>query len=395
MMKPAILIYGVSDVSVEAIAKASHNLGYQSIFLYSRADYYDGDILFNIMRHFSIEYVDQEDIDKIIERLLSMYRICGVISSKDEFIGPSVNVARKYGFKSISANSVLANSKDYIASKFSHLGPQTLDASTASKESIEIFRNKFDRIVIKPKHGTDSVGVTILKKGQEMPFLSDDYILQEYIEGRNILIDGAVLDGKIVDWGVSEVGRKLGNTETRYDMPVWDIMGTDCYQMMREGVAEICKELEIRKSFFHVQYILGSDGSPKIIDPNFGRVGGSGFSLLISAALQIKHEEFWEGYIKLVAEDVLDKRFFNELHPLPRSVINFGLEKDGLLVALDRPEDDRFFYYGLKRLPSQLCSLYNSNAGWIGAIMGPTHSVDEYAAKIRALTSNGMVPIIY
>ena len=65
------------------------------------------------------------------------------------------------------------------------------------------------------------------------------------------------------------------------------------------------------------------------------------------------------------------------------------------MTSLEYPHDGHVDHYILKKLPSPLSSVFENNAGWIGAAVGPTKLAEEYVSRIRAITSSGVSPVIF
>lgn len=393
----AIVVYGVSDFAVPDIFAALTGVGIRPIFIYKKEDY-ETQTLHDLLCAEAIEYKDSAEVSVIIGRLATYFRIVAIVPLKDEFVAASIRLAEEFGVRGISPGCATAIDKGTFSRLFPELTPETFELSkTDLCEALHIIKTWGRNAILKPAFGTDSAGVTEYKQGQTdvSEFVGrESYILQQKLVGRNIFIDGAVLGDEYVFWGIGEVDRSYLATETQYNWPVPDLVSSSTYEKVINSIKTICKRLNITRSTFHIQCIL-TDVGVRIIDPNFGRIGGNAVSFLLAKTLGLSHVEFWEAYFGLFLDNKIDYRLKGKLNMKQWSAINFGVERDSMVMAVTTHGLVAERTLTIQRLPARVTSLANGNCGWMFTVVCPRDEVAVAASRIMLETTSGAISPVY
>ena len=182
---------------------------------------------------------------------------------------------------------------DLCNNKF--IARETLDClkdipfTICKKESciVEWFGDKDDKLIAKPVNGTGSKGIQIVKEGDKLDFIDEDYIIELYIDDNNprLFVNGYLSEGKVDILMIGDSNYHLDESKKldNFSYPSKFIKNPFLYH-------KICKKyLEV---MYELHKITGCDN--QIIDIEFFIVGQDVLVMEVNPRVGVNHLPIFE-----------------------------------------------------------------------------------------------------
>lgn len=155
-----------------------------------------------------------------------------------------------------------------------------------------------DKVVVKPIYGSSSQGVQCLTLHQTVEYLAEQsslFIIEEYIPlNRELHCDGMVVDGNLDFFLLSRYARPWLGGELKSNASIHLPNSDPMYEVAKDMVMVILKELEIQSGVFHIELF---DYQEQLYFGEIGlRPGGGGIAESIQYFFDV---DIWDCYLKL------------------------------------------------------------------------------------------------
>jgi len=335
-MKKKILFVGGGEFQADGIRKAKE-LGYYSIVIDGNPNAMSSEFADEF---YHIDIINREDVLKVaVDR-----KIDGIASIASEITMESMSyVATKLDLPGFKYELVqIAHDKKQYYQKFENASiPVPYTVAYNNNSVLSVLKEK-SSYIIKPSKGSGSRGVKKTSDISSFDFLKyktenlqhdEEILIQEFIEGKELTVDGFIQDGKFFMLAVSEEmnDKAKGHTFSSELIfpPVWISEG------QTDRISELCnnvvKSLDIKDDGpMHLELIYSPQDVFYIID--FSLRGG-GFDLFTKIIKKTSGVDALELYLNSVSGKRSDIPVIRKFNPVSLSFAYSN--KSGKLVSIE------------------------------------------------------------
>lgn len=406
-----IAIIETSDVGAKYTGEACRRLGYEPLFLFQENNY-QADTL-NQLKEFSYIATETNDANRLFQILKkSHYQVAMVTTFLDSRLPVAAELAQLMNIPGLPVELINLKDKLQVYIKAPHLFPASYEFNRQSINIHELkkFLREQGKIILKPRLTAGGLGVQIVNSEKELieslqfvkdfqaasHLQADEWMAQSFKTGQLISVEGYSFQGKVHFWGAT--GRKkIENTESiayfPHEIQNHARVEYSIYFKMQNQVTELLQSLNLKTTFFHIEFMVTEMGESFIIDPNIGRIGGGGLLEVIALSYQVTPTDVCEFILRLSLLGEVDKssclsadHSFQDL--ISASTIMYGSHQAGQLNRVIIPEEFSFFHTQILNNNTHIPAMGNDNWAWVGILSMPTNTVEALIPQMRLVVND-------
>ncbi len=393
-----------SDIGVQYCSEAAKRLGFTPIFLINLSQY-QGDTKTQILSHSYID-IDTSDRVKVHAALKTLGSQLGAVTSLlDNYIGMAIEMAEAFDCLGLDSALLHLKDKEAIANLVPEFSPSTIPFSLNDDPEntlLDFFKNCPNGMVLKLCRGTGALAMEIvhskseliealqrLKKEQVPAHMApDSWIAQELIIGQLASCEGYVSEGRVHVIGFT--GRKkVHNTESQAIFPCNHELSQESKVMAIEAIKAIVSRGLIKRGYFHTEFIF-LDKDCRLIDANFGRVGGGSIGEMLALSFGIDTDIVYQHFLEicLYGKSTVDP--YQNKEPIISKCLLYGSPMEQFLEKLELPVPLRSKHMRFRSDGTMVPAMGSNNWAWIGVLTGTSPTVENEFEQIRLHGSAGV-----
>lgn len=403
-MDKIILVVEASFLGVDYIAQAIRNLGYVPLFLTNYSNQ-EGDALISLAKERAI-LCNTTDVDELEKVILALGRenIIGMTTFLDSRLAIVAEVNRKLDLAGVSESVLKLKEKSYVNNIIKEFVPASIaiEWGVTPAEQIHDFlaNSNLKKFIAKPSFTAGAIGTFIFTDFADLAknivqatdiipsyLKPNHYVLQEFIEGDLVSVEGYTYQNKIEFIGATK-RFKFENTEVGHEFPYQAQMPV-AYQKCQKIIEVLLQRSDYKYGFFHIEFIIDGD-EVRLIDANMGRPGGTNVMEVMAFAYQINTVKLFELAISIAVFQTatIENSFFTSEKCQPVSGVLYGQRQAARLLRFHLPEAKSSHHLAVN-MGALVPALGESNWSIIGTLTGKPEDVLHDLKNITLITEQG------
>ncbi|MFW3165017.1 ATP-grasp domain-containing protein [Pseudomonas syringae pv. syringae] len=404
-----IIFIETSDVATRYSALAVLSLGFEPLFIVGSAQYYQGDTFNQLMAFPYLECGDTMDVSALLNLIEALPKdsIEAIISLVETRVSIAVELAAALGVKGLDRTLAQLGGKEYVSSLIPEYSPVSTEINEASDFSM-LARSRFshcNKVIVKPVRGSGAAGYDefcladpeysnkirahVQRFTQSLGTL--DFIMQEYVDGELVSVEGYVVAGRCHFLGLS-VRKKIANTESVNYFPASEYLNEEVAQRTTLAVEAIVQRSGLQQGYFHSEFKIGPS-TAVLIDANFGRVAGAAISEQIALAYQCDPVVFFKHVIEVGC--LQSQATLNVSSPIETISIFYGLPIQARLIDITFPQEWSLNHTRVLDTFTSVEPMGRDDWGWIALVSGRAQEVRQQMDGLRIVTDKGTYAPFY
>ncbi|AAZ37741.1 MULTISPECIES: ATP-grasp domain-containing protein [Pseudomonas] len=407
-MKKIILIE-TSDVATRYSALAVLKLGFEPLFIIGSARYYQGDTFTQLMEFPYLECGDTTNVDAVLKLIGALPKdsIEAILSLVETRIPIAVELASTLGVKGLDCALARLGGKEYVSSLIPEYSPISMEVGEFSNFSM-LVRGPFahcKKVIVKPVRGSGAAGYAefslsdsefnekILAHIQScaLSLGAHEFIMQEYVDGELISLEGYAVAGQCHFLGVS-LRRKIANTESVNYFPASKYFTEEVIQRAKLAVEAIVLRSGLQQGYFHSEFKIGPK-TAVLIDANFGRVAGAAISEQIALSYQCDPVYFFKHVIEVGC--LQSEATLNVSSPIDTISIFYGLPVQARINDIKFSLDWSLNHTRVLDIFTSVDPMGRDDWGWIALVSGRAQDVRRQIDGLLIVTDKGTYTPFY
>lgn len=358
-------------------------------------------------------HCNTESFDELF-KIISCYEkeeIAGIITFLDSKLDICAELCEKLDVNGLDNSTIALKSKNYVNLTIPEYVPKSISFNIKQipyKELKEMFLNTESSLILKPEYTAGGSGVRLLQSEEDIDNIENlidlnlpehlrpsDIIVQEKIEGELVSIEGYVFKGEVTFIG-STGRRKIDNSESCIIFPYDNKIPKNKLNTAKEIILCLVERSNYKNGFFHTEFIVSQDNI-KLIDGNFGRIGGGNLAEIIAASYKIDAELIYRHAIEVLVNkrELISREFWKTNEKVQALGIAYGIDSEERVIEIKLNGVFKSKHTQAQHRGHKVAKMGDSNFAWVGLLSGEYNDVLNDIKKIDIRTESGWKKPIY
>ena len=358
-------------------------------------------------------HCNTESFDELF-KIISCYEkeeIAGIITFLDSKLDICAELCDQLGVNGLDKSTIALKSKNYVNLTIPEYVPKSISFNIKQipyEKLKEMFSSVESSLILKPEYTAGGSGVRLLQSEEDINNIENlidldlpehlrpsDIIVQEAIEGELVSIEGYVFEGEVTYIG-STGRRKINNSESGIIFPYDNKIPGNKLDEAKKIIRCLVERSNYKNGFFHTEFIISQDNI-KLIDGNFGRIGGGNLAEVIAASYKIDAELIYRHAIEILVNkrELISREFWKTKEAVSALGIAYGIDSEERVIEIKLKGELKSKHTQAQHRGYKVAKMGDSNFAWVGLLSGEYNDVLNDINKIDIRTESGWKKPIY
>lgn len=394
-MRKRIVVIETSAVGARYTGLAIRQLGFEPLFVLGNLMHYHGDTRRQLLGFDGVTCANSRDAQAVCRALSGTPDIVAVTSLLDSRLAVAVRVAAMLGIRGPDPALVELGDKAAVARLLPEYSPQSVVVRDGSPlaPALAVLAD-VEQVLVKPCRGGSEVpGAVFLQQAEQdiahyvaaqAPAV-DAFLIQPYLPGRVLSVEGYVQDGTCHFLGFS-LRKRIGRTEAANLFPGDRHLAEPVRAHIQRAISLLVRRAGVRDGYFHSEFMVDAD-HVWLLDANIGRIAGAAIAIQMACAFALDPVAL---FAHVVAVGCLASR-----SPLPLGEpeqtlsLCYGLAEPARLEHIELPPLWDLHHTQLCDAQAEIPAMGGNNRAWLGLVAGPLATVLAQIDGIVIVTGHG------